>query len=206
MLLDYCFLDPRVVLVPTEHLSSAGIAARFAPALRERAGWSDARIDLLGAAFGLYWDRAAALARKTPIRPPRRRSIAVLRDGARVRPYASLLNTSAFVLHESDLDPERSHPELAAYALLAGDRMVETGEVTRVVLDLAPYWLERSPAEVRAFAAAAAASISSDGSMFRLVADALPWLRELRHETLRPPRMGRHRLVPGTGLLVPRRL
>ena len=206
VLLDYYFLDPRVVLVPTEHLTRDGIDPDFAPVLRERAGWSAERIDLLGAGFALYWRRATALARGTALRPPRRRSIAVVREGAELRPYAPLLNTSTWTLYGSDVDPERSHAELIAYAFLRGDRMAETGEVTRTAIDLAAYWLERSEAEAGAFARAAAASASPDGGSFRLVAEALPWLRQLRHETLKPPRLGQHHPIPGTGLLVPKRL
>jgi len=123
-----------------------------------------------------------------------------------LRPYAPLLNASAWTVYGSDLDPERSHVELVAYALLHGDRMAETGEVTRVAVDLAAYWLLRSQAEANAFAQAAHASVSPEGPMLRLVAESLPWLQQLRHETLKPPRMGRLRPIPGTGLLVPQRL
>jgi hypothetical protein len=205
VLLDYYFLDPRVALVPTEHLSANGVDPAFAEVLSERLGWSGRRVELLGAAFALYWRRATALAGIAGLRPPRRRSIAVVRGGAELRPYAPLLNTSTWTVYESDLDPERSHAELIAYALVRGDRMAETGEVTRAALDLAVYWIGRNDAETRAFTAAARASESPEGPEFRLVADALPWLRELRHEKLRPPRVGQHRAIPGTGLLVPRR-
>ena len=207
MLEDYYFLDSRVVLVPTEHLTPRGVDPGFALLLQERAGWTSARVGLLSSAFASYWSRCALLAERAPhLRPPRRRSIAVIRDPAQVRPYVALLNTSTWTLYETDLDPERSHPELVTYALLHGDRLVEAPEIGRVAIDLAPYWFERTPAELRAFADAARASTSPDGAVFREVGDALSWLRELRHETLRPPRLGAHRSIPGTGLLVPRRL
>jgi hypothetical protein len=207
MLEDYYFLDSRVVLVPTERLTPRGVDPRFALLLQERAGWTSARIDLLSSAFAAYWSRSALLAERAPhLRPPRRRSIAVIRDPAQVRPYVALLNTSTWTLYETDLDPERSHPELVTYALLHGDRLLEAPEIGRVAIDLAPYWFERTPVELRAFADAARASTSPDGAVFREVGDALSWLKELRHETLRPPRLGAHRAIPGTGLLVPRRL
>jgi hypothetical protein len=207
MLEDYFFLDSRVVLVPTEHLTTRGVDPGFAALLEERAGWSAARVDLLSSAVASYWSRCAALAaRVVHLLPPRRRSIAVVRDPARVRPYVAMLNTSTWTLYETDLDPDRSHAELATYALIHGDRLAAAPEIGRVAIDLAPYWLDRSPAELRSFTDAARASTSPDGVLFREVGEALSWLRELRHETLRPPRVGVHRPIPGTGILVPRRL
>lgn len=207
MLEDYYFLDSRVVLVPTERLTDDGVDPSFAALLHERAGWSAARVDVLSTAVASYATRCTALAGRTPqVRPSRLRSVAVVRDASRLRPFVALLNTSTWTIYESDLDPESSHAELVTYALLHGDRLVEAPEIGRVAIDLAPYWLERSPAELRSFAEAARASTSPDGPIFRAVAEALPWLRELRHETLRPPRLGTHRAIPGTGLLVPRRL
>lgn len=206
MLQDYFFLDPRVILVPAEHLSERGVDASFGAALRDRAGWGDAQLRLLNEGFTLFWSRAATLAeRLSHLRAPLRRSVAVLRAGSLVRPYAPILNRSTWTVHEEDLDPARSHPELLAYALLHADRAAELGEVTRPALDLAPYWLLRSEPECNAFVDAARRSAGPERDVFRLIADALPWIRELRHESLRPPRLGRHRKIPGTGVLVPQR-
>src|SRR5262249_19642577 len=58
-----------------------------------------------------------------------------------------------------------------------------------------------------AFAAAATHSTRPDAAAWQAFADALPWLRQLGHETLRPPRVvSPRRAIPGTGLLVPRAL
>jgi hypothetical protein len=207
MLDDFYFADPRVTLIPVEHLCPAGIDASFAATLRTRCGWSDARLALFDAGFATYWERLSALAQRgRDLSPPRLRNVAVVGEPDAVRPFASLLNTSTWTLHACDLDPERSNPELVAYLLVHGDRMTETGEVTLPAVHLAAWWFERSAAEREAFAAAARASTRPDAATYRAIADAIPWLRELRHRPLRPPRAGTHRPIPGTGLLVPRAL
>lgn len=206
MLDDFYFADPRVALIPVEHLSPDGVDTRFAAVLRTRLGWSEARLELLDAGFATYWQRLDALARRgRDLSPPRLRNLAVVSEPDRVRPFASLLNTSTWTLHDCDLDPERSHEELVAYLLAHGDRMSETGELTLAAVHLASWWFECGAPERAAFAAAARASTRPDAAVYRAVADALPWLRELRHRQLRPPRSpGAHRPIPGTGLLVPR--
>jgi len=206
MLDDFYFTDPRLTLIPIEHLSPDGIAPGFAATLRDRRGWLEERIELLDESFRLYWQRLAALARRgRDLSPPRLRNIGVVGDGSAVRPYASILNTSTWTLYESDLDPARSDPEFVAYLLVHGDRMAEVGEVTLAAVHLAAWWFERSEGERVSFRAAAHASPRPDAATYRAIADALPWLRELRHGKLRPPRKpGGHRPIPGTGLLVPR--
>lgn len=207
MLDDFYFADPRVTLIPVEHLTPDGIDATFAATLRERCGWSDAQLELFDAGFATYWERLAALARRgRDLSPPRLRNVAVITDPDTVRPFASLLNTSTWTLHACDLDPEVSDPELVAYLLAHGDRMTDTGEVTLPAVHLASWWFERSPEERDAFTDAARASTRPDAATYRAIADAIPWLRELRHRHLRPPRAGAHRPIPGTGLLVPRAL
>lgn len=201
---DYYFSDSRVALVPIEHLNPAGVSGAFAAVLRERAGWRADQVDLLDAAFALYWTRTAALAARTPTwAPPRLRHIAVVGAALAVHPYAQLLNTSAWTLYAADLDPVVSHPEFAAYLLAHGDRMAMTGEVTMAGLHHAAWWFERTDDECAAFASAAQRSQRPDADAYRTLADALPWLRVLRHEVLRPAPTGGHRAVPGTGLLVP---
>lgn len=205
MLDEFCFLDPRVSLVPIEQLGADGIRADFAAHLVTRPGWSAERVTLLDEGFALYWERQSSLARRSgDLPPPRLRNVAVVHEADAVRPYASLLNTSTWTLYACDLDPERSHPELVAYLLAHGDRMTETGEVTLVAVHLAAWWFERRDEERRAFREAALASSRPDAEAYRAIAEAVPWLRELRHARLRPPRRGSHRPIPGTGLLVPR--
>ena len=122
----------------------------------------------------------------------------------RVRPYVQLLNTSAWLVYGSDLDPATSHPELLAYVLVLGDHMAWTGEVSTASVRSAAWWLERSDEECEAFAAAAARSTRPDAAAYVAVADALPWLRRLHHVELAPaPASVRVRAVPQTGLGVP---
>jgi hypothetical protein len=205
---DYYLDDPRLVLVPIEHLGPTGMDAAMAALLVEHAGWTAASVTLFDAAFALYWTRGTALARRTSTwLAPRRRHVAIVRDPVSVRPYVQLLNTSAWMLYASDVDASLSHPELAGYLLAYGDRLAVSREVTTAAVETAAWWLERTDAECAAFAEAAARSPRPDGDAFRALADALPWLRRLRHETLRPMVVvSPHRPIPGTGLLVPRAL
>jgi hypothetical protein len=206
-LADFYFLDPRVVLVPIEHLTDGGMSGEMAELVALRAGWAAERIALFDAGWRLYWERGGDLARRTRTWPgPRRRHVAVAGQAEAVRPYVSLLNTSAWLVYESDVDPETSHPEFLAYVLALGDRMALGGEVATAAVRGAAWWLERSDEECAAFATAAACSTRPDAAAYVAVGDALPWLRRLHHETLRPPSPGAARPaepIPGSGLLVP---
>lgn len=203
-LAEYYFGDPRLVLVPIEHLSPGGVSDDFADAVAERAGWSADQIARLHDGFRLYWQRTGELARRTSTwAPPRLRHIAVLREPLAMHPYAQLLNASAWTLYTDDLTSPASHPEWIAYLLAHGERCTQLGEVTMAALHNAAWWLERSPAECAAFAAAAAASQRPDGDAFRALAAALPWLQRLFHAHLRPAPAGRQRAIPNSALLVP---
>jgi hypothetical protein len=184
------------------------MSAERAALLAARRGWTSAQIALFDAGFSLYWTRSAALARRTATWPaPRLRHVAVVADDTAVRPYSQLLNTSAWLLYASDLDPERSHPEYVAYLLAHGDRMAVSGEVTMAAMHAAAWWIERTDDECAAFATAAARATRNDVAGYQAIAAALPWLRRLRHADLCPPRVvSPHRAVPGTGLLVPHAL
>ena len=205
---EYYFSDPRVVLGPIEHLSATGMSREFAALAAKRAGWSAATVALFDAGFARYWERAASLARRTTTwPPPRRRHVVVVREPRDVIPWVQLLNTSAWLVYGSDLDPTRSDPEFLAYLLAHGDWMAQTGEVAMAAVRGAAWWLERSDAECSAFTTAAAQSTRPDAAAWRALAEALPWLRQLDHETLRPPRIvSPRRTIPGTGLLVSRAL
>lgn len=205
---DYYTADPRLLLIPIEHLDRDGMSREFAGFLGDELGWSAAWVELFGRSFALYWSRGEALARRTRTwMPPRIRHVAVVIQEQGVRPYAQLLNTSAWTVYAADFDPRISHPELGAYVLAQGDRMALSGEVTLSALHNAAWWLERTDAECDAFAAAAVRSTRPDAGGYRAVAAALPWLRRLRHETLAPPLTASpHRAIPGTGILVPQEL
>jgi len=205
---EYYFSDPRVVLVPIEHLSATGMSREFAALAAKRAGWSAATVALFDTGFARYWERAASLARRTTTwPPPRRRHVVVVREPRDVIPWVQLLNTSAWLVYGSDLDPARSDPEFLAYLLAHGDWMVQTGEVAMAAVRGAAWWLERSDDECAAFTAAVAHCTRPDAAAWQALAEALPWLRRLDHETLRPPQVvSPRRPIPGTGLLVPRTL
>ena len=201
---EYYLGDPRLILIPIEHLSTDGMSRELAALLRDDPRWDDARTALFDAAFSRYWARSADLARRTRTWPgPRLRHVAIVTDPAAVRPFVQLLNTSAWLLYRDDFDPARANPELGAYLLVVGDRMAVSGEVASAPLHAAAYWLERSDDECAAFIDAAARATRPDAEAVRAVADALPWLRQLRHDTVRPPASGGHRAISGTGLLVP---
>jgi hypothetical protein len=141
---SYCFSDPRLVLIPIEHLSPAGVDRQFAGLLQRQAGWEAERVALFNHAFSLYWRRTQALAARTRTwMPPRIRHVGVVVEPSLVRPYVPLLNTSAWTVYESDVDPGRSNAEFAAYVLVHGDGMARTGEVTQAAIRSAAYWLPR---------------------------------------------------------------
>jgi hypothetical protein len=201
---DYCFHDPRVVLLPPEHLTPGGVDGDLAGCLIERAGWTTEAVALFNAAFARYWVRTAALAaRAREWAPPRRRHVAVVGDPLSVHPLAQLLNVNAWTLYASDLDPAVSDPEFAAYLLVHGDRCTLLRDVARAALHNAAYWFERTDAECTAFAAAAARVPRPDAPAFQALAAAAVWLRRLHHEALRPADAASCRGIPDTGLLVP---
>jgi hypothetical protein len=184
------------------------MSAEMAALLETRRGWPPERVALFNTAFALYWARSESLARRSSgWPPPRRRHVGLVSEPLAVHPHVQLLNTSAWMLYESDVDPTISHPEFAAYLLAHGDRLALTGEVGTSAVQGGAWWLERSDAECAAFAAAAERSPRPDADAFRTLAEATRWLRQLRHETLRPlVVLSPHRPIPGTGLLVPRDL
>jgi hypothetical protein len=205
-LCDYYCLDPRLTLIPIEQLTPGGMRPDLAALLQARCGWDEDRSALFNTAFALYWTRTAWLAaRSQHWAPPRLRHVGLIHGPLAVRPYVQLLNSSAWTLYASDFDAASSHAEFAAYLLVHGDRMAQSGEVTSAALHSAAYWFERSDDECAAFAAAAARSQRPDAVGFAAVAAALPWLRQLYHDELRPPPATTvTRAIPGTGLRVPR--
>lgn len=196
------------MLVPLEHAGPEGTTDEVGAMLVSEAGFAPAQRALLDAALRCYWRRGRDLAERTRTwLEPRRRNVAVLTDATAVRPWAQLLNTSAWTLYASDLDPARSHPELIAHLFVLFDRMGHTGEVTTAAFETAAWWFDRSDEERAAYARAAAASARPDAAALRATAEATEWLRRLGHEDLRPPEPGAEaRPVRGTGLLVPREL
>lgn len=205
---DYYVLDQRLILIPIEQLTPGGMRQEIMELLRARCAWGEDRIVLFNGAFSRYWTRTAWLAAcSRHWAPPRLRHVGLVREPFAVRPYAQLLNTSAWTLYESDFDPASSHAEFAAYLLVHGDRMAQSGEVASAALHTAAYWFERSDDECAAFATAAARSQRPDARGFTALAAALPWLRQLYHDEVRPPpATTATRAIPGTGLLVPRSL
>ena len=203
-LAEFYLLDPRVVLVPVEHLTDDGLTPELAALVTARAGWTAEHVALFDAGWSLYWSRGTDLARRTRTWPaPRRRHVAVVTQPDAVRPYVQLLNTSAWLVYAADVDPATSGPELLAFVLALGDRMAATGEVTAAAVQAAAWWLERTDEECAAFADAAARSTRPDADAYVAVAEALPWLRSLHHEVLRQPAASAPgRSIPSTGLLV----
>ena len=205
MLEDFYFSDPRVALVPIEHLSATGVSPEFARVLAERIAGGAGIVAILDEAFPLYWERIGRLVGRTRSwPPPRLRNVAIVDSSTFIPPYVQLLNTSTWTLFDCDFDPATSSVEFVAYLLAHGDRMSITGEVTSAALHNAAYWFERNEAEIAEFQSGARVSTRPDAEAFAALADAIPWLRQLCHETLRPPSgsIG-HRTIAGTGLLVP---
>jgi hypothetical protein len=205
MLEEFYFSDPRMVLVPIEHLSPAGVSSAFAAVLVDRIAAGAAVVDCLSRAFPLYWERTADLARRSRTwAPPRLRNIAIVDSETAIPPYVQLLNTSTWTMFDCDFATGTSSDELLAYLFVQGDRMAITGEVTLAALHNAAYWFDRSGTEVADFQRGARASMRPDADAYVALADAIGWLRQLSHETLRPPPpLAGQRAIAATGLLIP---
>ena len=81
MLDELYFADPRLTLVPLEHLSQGGVDSAFHETLAARPGWTTERVALLGAGIALYWQRMADLAPRSGFLPaPRLRCVAVVHE------------------------------------------------------------------------------------------------------------------------------
>jgi len=186
MLLDeFYFHDPRVSLIPIEHLGDRGMTHAMAAALQSQRGWTPAQIDLFDRAFRLYVERSSRLAGELSDWPaPRLRHVAVVHEPWRVRPYAPILNTSSWTMYASDFEPTTSSVELAAYLFVHGDRMTLTGEVSRVALLNAPYWVARSADEIADFHLGARRSTRPDSAALLAIAEAVPWLQRVEHREL----------------------
>ncbi len=208
MLDEFYCVDPRVVLVPIEHLSPTGLSIELTDLMSARSPGFGNTAALLSEGFQLYWDRTTALsARLHSWAPPRLRNIAIVDSSTAIPPYVQFLNTSTWTLFDCDFNPESSSVELLAYLLTHGDRMSLTGEATLAALHNAAYWFGRNDAEIAAFQQGARASTRPDAEAYVALAEAIPWLRDLAHETLRPPDNPQiYRPIKGTGLLVPRAL
>lgn len=204
-LVDFYFHDPRVALIPIEHLRVEGMVPAMAAALQGMVGWDTPRIELFNRAFQLYWERSSGLAVLLSDWPaPRLRHVAVVREPLAVRPYAPLLNTSSWTMYEGDFDLATSSVELAAYLFVHGDRMVITGEVSQAALLNASYWRGRSTAEIDDFSRGASRSLRPDAATLQAIAEAAPWLRRVHHLELdRGTGQPHGRPLAGTRLHVP---
>lgn len=164
---------------------------------------------MLDATLQRYFARTSALSARAPDSwmPPRRANLAVITDASRVRPYTPPFSGTSWILYESDLDPERSHPEFATFQLVYFERLALLGSVRAALLMSLSYWLDRSDDEAQSFARAASRSTRPDARAFVALARALPWIREVFHSPLREPvSVPAEALlhVEGANLLVPR--
>ena len=190
-LADYYLGDPRLILVPIEHLGAGRDEPRARRAARER-GWLVAGAGRCSStAASRSTGRAAPRSRVARARGCRRGSATSPSSPTRAR--RSAIRAAA---EHQRLDcstratsiPRSRIPSSRAYLLAHGDRMALSGEVTLSALHNAAWWLERSDDECAAFAAAAARSTRPDAAAFRAVADGpASGCGSLRHETLRPP-------------------
>lgn len=186
---DFMLGQDRAFVVPAEALSSAGIADGFQRAMRERRGIPQGWIDLFSAAFALYWERAAALAERSPQfwLPPRVQNVCVVGPDEPARPFSQAFYRASWTMHESDFDPDASDVEFAAYLFMHQERMAQTQQILAAFVQNLPYWLERSDEEVARFQRAAAASARPDSPTFGALADSLAMVRTLHDAVLKPP-------------------
>lgn len=205
MLDQFYFADPRVILVPIEHLSPDGMSTTMATLIETRRPGATEIVRMLNEAFPRYWERTADLATRSRTWPtPRRRNIAIVDHATDIPPFIQLLNTSTWTLFDCDFAQETSSIELLAYLLVQGDRMSLTGEATMAAIHNAAYWFDRTPEEIADFQRGARATTRPDADAYDALADSIPWFQQVAHETLRPPpSFEGYRAIPRTGLLVP---
>jgi hypothetical protein len=186
---EFYFADPRMFVVPIEHLSAAGIDANFAAALAAARGVSPRWIELFDAAFATYWRRVGELAARAPASwfPPRLAHVCIVTDSAMTRPYYQPFARSSWLLHAEDFDPDRSSVELGAYLFAHAERLFLTKNPAAACALNLSWFLVLDGAARKSFTEGAAKSTRPDAAAFRHLAGALEWLARLWHQDLRPP-------------------
>ena len=181
--------DPRLLCLPLEHIGRTGISPKLSQFLETQDYWSTETGNLLNRSLELYWIRKSNLAeRLRDWGAPRLRHVAIIHTPNSVHPFIPLLNTNAWTLYDSDLDPAASNPEFLCYLFLHSDRTLSLGEVTVAAMHNAAYWFDREADEIEDFAKAAFRSKRPDAQSFQRIAEAIPWLSKLFHEDIHQPK------------------
>jgi hypothetical protein len=185
----FYFADPRMFVIPIEHLSVRGMSEAYADAVRAERGVSEGWIALFNEAFALYTERIARLYARAPETwfPPRLQNVCIVTDALHTRPYYQPFHQASWLLYQCDFDPHESNTELASYQFAHIERFCLSRSIAAAVVHNLSWLLVLEDAQTDAFAEACRKTSRPDGDAFRALAGALPWIRRLYHEKLKRP-------------------
>ena len=186
---SFYFSQPTAFLIPTEHLSKAGVSPEFAARIRERRGLSESWIELFNASFSAAYRRVDELFTQATGNwfLARLQNICVATDLERVHPYQRPLSGSAWLVYAADFEPETSSVEFAAYQFVHAERLNTTSNLPDAVIGNLSYFMARSDDELEGFRAGCARSTRPDAVAFRALAQATTWIRDLYHPAIKAP-------------------
>ncbi len=203
------FCGPDLLVIPPEVLSDRGVEEAFRNAVSGETGVDDAWWELFDESLRVSWERQGELHARAPQewRPPRVQHVCVARHGRAVRPYFQPFHASAWLVHEDDFDPGRSHVEFGAFQLALVAQMSLLQQVAPAFLQALGYWFLRHDEEKEAFARICNATDRVDRGAYQGIArlaSELGAVGEIYHRALHPPQvepLSSLLAVPGSGLM-----
>jgi hypothetical protein len=185
----FCFGQPALFVIPLESLNERGMTPAFATRLQARRDVGARWCERFDEAFALAWRRRTELATWAPDQwlPARRQNVCVVTQPERTRPLFLPLDGCSWVLDAHDVEADDGGVEFAAFCSVLAERLALTRDLQRAFVETVGYWLPRTDEEIESFVRGARACRRPDAAAFVALADALPTLRQLHHETLRPP-------------------
>jgi hypothetical protein len=192
-LIDYCSSEPGMRVVPIDVLSPAGLDADAAAAFQRRGVLTRPECDRVDAMISAYCTRAGQLGRASrQWFPPRVQHLCLVTNGVRTRPYFQPFHASSWLLYAEDIAESTSSLEFAIFLLFQVERQYLQQQVGNSLLSNLPYLLILNEEQAADFAAGCRRSSRPDAAGYRALSAALPWIRDLHHETFRPPEAPRH--------------
>src|SRR6056297_1825029 len=203
-LIDYCASQPGMLVVPIEVLSDTGLDAHAASAYRDRGWLTEIECERIDAMIAAYCKRAGQLGQASrQWFHSRVQHLCLVTNGVRTRPYFQPFHASSWLLYRDDIDEATSSLELSIFLLFQAERQYLQQQVGASLLTNLPYLLILNDDQCSDFIEGCRRSTRPDAAGYRALADAMPWIRELHHESFRPPVASRsdHRRL-ANGLIV----
>lgn len=187
-LVEYCSSQSGLRVVPIESLSRAGFDAAAAESYRRRGLLTRDECERVDAMIRAYWTRADRLAGTSRHWfPARVQHLCLVTDGVATRPYFQPFHASSWLLYLEDLAEDTSSLEFAVFLLFQAERQYLQQQVGASLLTNLPYLLVLNEEQLDDFVLGCRRSTRPDAAGYRALADAMPWIRELHHESFRPP-------------------